>query len=300
MRYGMFNWLSRKDQSFKKRLLGINERNARYIYPNNARKHYKLADDKCITKSILEKNDLACPKTYTVIHRLGDIERLWNQVKNHHSLVIKPSKGRGGDGIKVLFKKDDTWFQGNQEISEDLIFSHIANVIFGVYSFGNSDKAIIEERIVSHPFFHQIYDTGVPDIRIIVYKGTIVMAMLRVPTKKSNGKANLHQGGLGIGINLKTGKLTHTYDGKKYIEYHPDSKSEIRGLEIPFWKDLLLLSITASKHFPLDYLGVDLVIDETKGPMIMEVNVRPGLGIQLANKKGLKRILMNSRWETIS
>lgn len=284
----------KKDGPFQNQILGINERNSSYIYPNNARKNYKYADDKCITKAILEKNDVSCPKTYAVIRKLGEIESIWNTVKTHESLVIKPSKGRGGEGIKILFKKNGKWFQGKREISEDMIFSHIANVIYGVYSFGTSDKAIIEERIISHDFFKGIYEVGVPDLRIIVHKQVVVMAMLRMPTKKSNGKANLHQGGLGIGIDLKNGKLTHVYDGKKYIDAHPDSKLPIKGLALPFWDELLALSIAASQHFPLNYLGVDLVIDQNKGPMIMEVNVRPGLGIQLANKQGLKEALVKN------
>jgi glutathione synthase/RimK-type ligase-like ATP-grasp enzyme len=37
----------------------------------------------------------------------------------------------------------------------------------------------------------------------------------------------------------------------------------------------------------LGYLGVDLMIDEDKGPLMLEVNARPGLAIQLANGIGL-------------
>ena len=115
--------------------------------------------------------------------------------------------------------------------------------------------------------------------------------MLRVPTDRSDGKANLHQGGLGIGIDMNTGHLTHAYDGEKYHETHPDNHHQILGKQIPYWEELVALSVQTSKAFPLNYLGIDIVLDKTFGPMIMEINVRPGLGIQLANRKGLKGTL---------
>ena len=117
--------------------------------------------------------------------------------------------------------------------------------------------------------------------------------MLRVPTDKSDGKANLHQGGLGIGINMEDGTLTYAYDGKNYFEVHPDNGNQIFGKKIPYWNEILEISVQTAASFPLNYLGVDIVIDQQLGPLIMEVNVRPGLGIQLANKTGMKKVLKN-------
>lgn len=37
----------------------------------------------------------------------------------------------------------------------------------------------------------------------------------------------------------------------------------------------------------LGYIGVDMVLDEEKGPLILELNARPGLNIQIANDCGL-------------
>ena len=37
----------------------------------------------------------------------------------------------------------------------------------------------------------------------------------------------------------------------------------------------------------LGYLGVDLLLDREKGPLLLELNARPGLAIQMANKSGL-------------
>jgi len=37
----------------------------------------------------------------------------------------------------------------------------------------------------------------------------------------------------------------------------------------------------------LGYLGVDMVIDRDLGPLILEMNARPGLAIQIANRVGM-------------
>ncbi len=283
----MWNTLRKTDQL----VMGMNQRNLGLIYPNNARKNYKYADDKYLAKEIMEANNVKCPRTYGVVEKIGEIEEVWQMVSQWPMLVVKPAKGAGGKGIMILKRQGDQWRKGSGPISESQIFTHIANIIFGVFSFGDDDLALIEEYVVPHEFFGEIYPAGVPDFRVILLRGVPVMGMLRMPTARSNGKANLHQGGLGIGVDMETGKLKQAYDGKRHMATHPDSGSVITGKPIPHWEELVALSVQTAKEFPLDYLGVDLVMDKTHGPMVMEVNVRPGLGIQLANQEGMKEAL---------
>ncbi|MEM7297053.1 MAG: sugar-transfer associated ATP-grasp domain-containing protein [Bacteroidota bacterium] len=280
-------------------ILGMNERNLGFIYPNNSRKNYKYADDKYLAKNILHRHQIACPTTYAVVDSIGKIEEAWQSASVWNELVIKPAKGAGGKGIMILKKKDDYWMSQGKRISNEDIYTHIANIIFGIYSFGDSDVALIEEYVRPHRIFHQIFPEGVPDIRIILLKRVPLMGMLRMPTSESNGKANLHQGGLGIGIDIQTGKLKDAYDGNNHLSYHPDTKNQIKGRVLPHWEELISMSVEAACHFPLDYLGVDLVIDDRKGPMIMELNVRPGLGIQLANREGLKEVIEQAQQRNI-
>ena len=269
-------------------IIGINERNRSLIYPNNKRKNYIYADDKLETKKILEKNQLNCPETYAAIGRVGDIQNIWEQKRNVNNLVIKPASGSGGNGIMLIRKRQGKWHLGEEPITETKIFSHIANIIFGMYSSGKDDRAILEELIVPHPALTVFYADGIPDIRIITLKGSPVMGMLRLPTRESEGKANLHQGGIGVGIDLSSGLLTYAYDGDNYIKSHPDSGIKISGKMIPQWDEIINLTKRVSDTFPLDYLGIDIVLDKNRGPLVLEINVRPGLGIQMANKRGLR------------
>lgn len=274
-------------------VLGINERNQKYVYALNDRKSFPLADDKIICKTVLDQHGIACAKTYATIERIGDIPKVWSQLQEYQKLAIKPAKGSGGGGIMILRKNAaGQWTQGGKPITTDHLFTQLARLLMGMYSFGTSDRVLIEQCIEPHPFFHEIYPAGVPDFRVILLKQAPVMAMLRLPTDRSDGKANLHQGGLGIGVNMEKGTLGMAFDGKDFHPVHPDNQHTILGKKIPYWNTLLELSVATAKAFPaLGYLGVDIVLDQHLGPLIMEINVRPGLGIQMANQQGLQTFL---------
>ena len=275
-----------------KGVIGLNRRNIEFIYPHNERRHYTLADDKVKTKMILHENNIACAHTYAVIKRISQIKTKWASLQDHDALVIKPARGCGGEGIKILKKNTSGQWQSSGRVMTDTeIFQHITSIISGLFSMASNDVCLIEECIVPHPFFAKIYDEGVPDFRIITLKERPLMAMLRMPTSKSDGKANLHQKGVGIGVDMEKGTLTQVYDGRTFSNHHPDNETTVNGMKIPYWFTMLQLAKKTAKAFPLEYLGIDLVIDRVKGPQIMEVNVRPGLGIQLVNKCGLQSTL---------
>lgn len=275
-----------------KGVMGLNKRNLELIYAHNNREDYHLADDKVRSKEILHDNAISCAETYAVIESIRDMKTMWEKCKNYQALAIKPSNGFGGDGIKILKKDEDGhWVSSGEKISEDDIFRHITSIISGMYSMSTTDTCLIEECIVPHPFFAEIYGDGVPDFRIITLKNKPLMAMLRMPTSKSDGKANLHQNGVGIGVDMGKGTLTQVFDGKRYAHHHPDNPTVVFGKTIPYWKEIMDLVVATSKAFPLNFLGIDIVIDRQKGPQIMEVNVRSGLGIQLVNQYGLQKAI---------
>jgi glutathione synthase/RimK-type ligase-like ATP-grasp enzyme len=50
---------------------------------------------------------------------------------------------------------------------------------------------------------------------------------------------------------------------------------------------VLEMSRRVAASVGLGYVGVDIIIDERQGPMLLEANARPGLAIQIANARGL-------------
>lgn len=280
-----------------RRLLGMNARNLEYIRPNNRLKAKRLADDKLLSKRILKKNEIAVPELIAKIRNHAELESFdWQSLPE--SFALKPNRGFGGEGILVLYgkKKDrlDAWIKTDRSVVtiEDLK-DHIRNILDGSYSLsGVPDIAFFEERLQLLKLFKPYTYKGIPDIRVIVFNKVPVMAMLRLPTKESNGKANLQQGAIGVGIDMATGITTTAIQGKnRIIERLPNSRLTLSGIKIPYWKDILALAVKAQEISNLGFLGADISIDKERGPVILELNARPGLSIQLANLTGLKERL---------
>ena len=113
------------------------------------------------------------------------------------------------------------------------------------------------------------------------------MSMVRLPTRKSDGKANLHKGAIGAGVDIPTGLTLNAVWDNLVIAEHPDTGAPIRGTQIPGWDALLNLAAKCYEITGLGYQGVDIVLDRNKGPLLLELNARPGLNIQIANDAGL-------------
>ena len=280
-----------------KEILGMNARNLEYIRPFNLSRAKRLADNKLLSKKVLAKNKLAVPKLLAKITSYEELEKFdWSSLPE--SFCLKPNNGYGGEGIIVVYGKkkghDDIWIRANKTlISVSDLKSHIRNILDGSFALsGTPDTAFFEERLQLLKLFKPYSYKGIPDIRVIVFKKVPVMAMLRLPTEASNGKANLQQGAIGVGIDLTTGTTTTSVLGKnRMVEYVPNSRLLLSGIKIPRWKDILTLSIRAQEISRLGFLGVDIAIDKERGPVILELNARPGLSIQIANLSGLKRRL---------
>lgn len=270
-------------------LLGMNRRNACVTLVRNPRKLYPLVDDKLKTKELLEKNELPAPELYFKITHNFELEVL-RELKFLKEFVIKPARGAEGRGILVIVDHaENQWKKASGEVLsiEDIEY-HVSNILAGLYSLGGvSDEAFLEFRVRSHALFRAIAYQGVPDIRVILYRGVPIMSMLRIPTKESDGKANLHQGAVGAGIRMQDGMTLGGVHHNRLIETHPDTKVPIAGIYIPFWDTILETAVKTFDVFSLGYVGVDFVIDHILGPLILELNARPGLNIQLANRSGL-------------
>jgi len=295
-------------------ILGINDRNVSFIQENNPRRLYPRVDDKLLTKQICQSHDIPVPETYAVLSRHGELKKFDEKVGNRTEFVAKPANGAAGRGIIVVADRVGHCFYtaGGREITRSDFRYHLSTIISGLYSLGGQeDTAIIERRIVSHPAMMSLAIEGTPDIRVIVYRGVPAMAMIRLPTEQSSGRANLHQGAVAAAIDLATGRTFGGVSANRAITHHPDTSLEIAGIEIPAWRDLLDASMRLADALEMGYIGIDFVIDAQTGPVVLEANARPGLAIQLAHRQGILPRLKfidsltdaqrtgNRRWELI-
>ncbi len=290
-------------------ILGLNSRTQEYSYRFNTRAGKKIADSKIQTWRILKKAGVPTPKILKRFRKPSDVfDYNWETLPD--AFALKPSRGLGGDGIvvlkkraekshisrkgkEILIKEKDVWINTQKEkVTADDLKIHILDILEGAYSMGSvPDVAFIQEYVGRHKIFRKICYRGTPDIRVIVFKKVPVMAMLRLPTRESKGKANLHQGAVGVGIDIATGITTRAIWHEDYIRRKPGSNRKLHGVKIPHWNGVLLTAVNAQIASGLTYVGVDVVMHPEKGPMIIEMNAQPGLQIQLANRTGLRRRL---------
>jgi alpha-L-glutamate ligase-like protein len=271
-------------------VLGMNGRNGDYIMMCNARKLYPLVDDKLLTKELAQRAGLATPELYASFRYSGEIHRAREVLDKYENFVIKPANGSRGNGILVIKGRigDQLRLASRRLMAWDDLRFHMQNTLSGIYSLGGQEDHVIAEYCVEFdPVFQSITFLGVPDVRLIAYKGVPVMAMLRLPTSESEGKANLHQGAIGAGIDFATGRTLTAVWRNSVVHQHPDTLAEVSGVEIPHFDRMLEIAAGCNAMTGLGYVGVDLVLDRDKGPLMLELNARPGLNIQIANRTGL-------------
>jgi len=275
-------------------ILSINQRNSDFVLKYNDRTNYPLVDDKLKTKYLATQANISVPKLYAQIDTEHQIKKIDQILEPFSDFVIKPAHGSGGDGIIVITGKVGSRYRqiNGKLLSQQELSYHLSRLLSGAYSLGgNHDYAIIEKRVIVDPVFSNISHQGVPDVRVITLMGYPVMAMLRLPTRSSGGKANLHQGAIGAGIDIGTGTTKNAVYQNDIIEHHPDTLFPIAGVKVPYWNEILQIAASCYELTGMGYLGVDIVIDANDGPLMLELNARPGLSIQIANQEGLLKRL---------
>jgi alpha-L-glutamate ligase-like protein len=295
-------------------ILGINHRNLAFIQESNPRALYPRVDNKTVTKTICHEHGIPVPETYALIRRYGDVRRFPKLIGDRTEFVIKPASGAAGRGIIVIARKKGNDYEtpSGRLLSEADLDYHLSTVLSGLYSLGGQvDSAIVEQRIIMHPTMERIAVGGTPDVRVILFRNVPIMAMVRLPTIQSEGRANLHQGAAAAAVHLVTGRTFGGVCNNRMISRHPDTGELIGGLEIPGWRELLAGAMKLADALEMGYIGVDFVIDAKIGPVVLEANARPGLAIQVAHRIGLlprlklieslprEAVMGNRRWDLL-
>lgn len=270
--------------------LGMNARNYLYIRKYNTLDAKKIADNKLRTKRLLISHKIPTTRLIKAFNTREAIRQFdWDLPQE--GFVVKPARGYGGEGILVftLWKNSRGRTISGKRYNIQQLESHLFDIFEGVYSLQDlPDKAYIEEKVIPYKFFKKYVPLGLSDIRIVLFNKIPVMAMLRLPTWDSKGTANLHLGAIGIGIDIRTGITQQAVLKGKEITKIPQSSYKTRGIKIPNWNEILILAAKTQEASGLGYMGVDIVFDAKKGPLVLEINARPGLEIQKANLDSLR------------
>lgn len=272
-------------------ILGMNRRNASCILDHNPRRLYPIVDDKQRMHELCHRIGVPTPAVYAFVDSYGSLRRLPQMLADRDDFVVKPNRGSAGRGVLVITGRSGSDYvrHNGERLRIDSLRQHFSDILSGMYSLGGQlDAALVQQRVRLHPAFAAVTYKGIPDVRVILYRNEPAMAMLRLPTHESGGRANLHQGGIGTGIDLDTGVTHHAVLRNRAVTVHPDTGRPVVGMRVPAWDDILTLARRVSAAVGLGYIGVDIVVDERQGPLLLEANARPGLAIQIANGQGLR------------
>ena len=270
-------------------VLGMNRRNA-LIARLNPREAIRGVNQKFETKQRLAAAGVPVPPTLALI--AGEAEAAdFDYASLPQAFAIKPNRGRRGEGVILVDGRcQGGWRKLDGEVlTEKMLRAHVGRILAGELSLegGNSDAALIEPLIRTHPAFAQLVPFGLPDIRIICLHDVPLMAMTRLPTVESGGRANLHQGAVGAAIDFRDGTIVRAVLGQDEVFDHPSTQAALIGVQLPFWRETVEAARRCSGALGLGYVGVDLVIDATRGVQVLECNAFPGLEIQNVNGAGL-------------
>lgn len=269
-------------------ILGMNARNLEYVSRHNSHADKKFADDKIFTKNFLSSRGIGVAKLFHVVKSHTQLTPEFIEALPD-KFVLKPNHGFGGGGIYVFIeKRGKKWITpSGEKFNHDDIYRHCIEILDGKYSIsGVRDSVIFEEVLEAHPAFASLTEVGLPDVRVIVFNRVPVLAMLRVPTDESDGKANMELGAYGMGIDLSTGRTTGAAYHSKFLKKLPNGEPTV-GFQVPFWDEILLSAAKSQHTTGIGFLGCDFVVTNS-GVKVLELNARPGLKIQVANKVALK------------
>lgn len=275
-------------------VLGINRRHRDILTRYNPRALFQIVDHKLKTKSALTAVGVPVVNTLREYRLQHDIPQFADDSLGWREFVIKPAQGAGGGGVIIVTDRRGGQFEtlGGRPLSLRQVESYLSDILGGVYSLNQRyDEAIVERRIHAHPVLAALSYRGLPDLRLVVFCGVPLLAMLRLATKASQGRANLHVGGIGVGVDLVSGRTTAAIADKRKIFIHPDTDQPLLGVQIPQWEEILHIAARCADGVALGYLGVDIALDAEHGPLVLELNARPGLTIQLANRRGLRPLI---------
>ena len=271
----------------KRGVLGINARNGDYVLLRNPRCLPRV-DDK-LQPIIISQHGNPRARDLRGDRRCGDVRRFLELLGDRRDFVIKPasgSEGRGSSSSRTAKTRPSsppaasgsTWPRSatTWRWSSRACTPWAASRTAPSSSSGSSSTSIFEQVAVG----------GTPDVRIILYRGVPVMAMVRLPTRQSRGRANLHQGAVAAGIHLRSGRTSGGFATTAAVSLHPDTAvpSKDPGADVgrpAGGRD------ESGRWTGVGLSGRRLRAERPAGADRPGSQYPPGLAIQVANRRGL-------------
>lgn len=177
--------------------------------------------------------------------------------------VIKPNHLSRGVAIHVFKRLEDNRFQdtnGDILTIQDIIDE--CSAVVKLKRYKGIPAIIIQERIISHPDFNT---NGLADIRMLYWNNHLLFSCIRIPTKESGWYGNIHRGA-DFGFSI-SGKYINNDN-----RFFPAS---ITKGDVPFFHEMTLAGQKVTQLFGLRFMAVDMTIDQSGTPVVIEAERSP-------------------------
>jgi len=186
-------------------------------------------------------------------------------------LIIKPTRGRGGSGVQLVFVEDDESIRIRRRID-----------VISLNDLKITERYLVQEYVVQDPEIARLASSA--SIRLTTFltaNGEILFLNCDINTASDDHFiSNWSSGGISVGVDTKTGLLREVGYDKKGCMYweHPSSKIVFAGYTIPRWQEIRNFAVKVQNTFKYyKILGLDINLS-CDGPVLYEINATPDLG----------------------
>ncbi len=235
-----------------------------------------------INNSIIKKCNN--PAFYHILNNKIDFNKYFNDFLGRDWIYLKEASLC--DFEKFMYNKEiiiakpiaDACGRGVEKINKSNYSS-----IKDLYKYlTESEHFLVEECIVQNNIISEIYPHSINTLRIVTLTSDdgvphILYAFIRIGNC-GRFVDNINAGGMAAPIDLNTGIINNVAFDKNstYYKNHPQTNSQIVGVQIPMWDEAVSLVLKAAKMLPeLRYVGWDVAITP-EGPIFVEGNQHPG------------------------
>ncbi len=209
--------------------------------------------------------------------------------ENTDRIFYKPLHDHHGNGAEAIDLSKDNW-------------QSVYNRLKGY------EEGVVEGYVLQHKKMSALAPNAVNTLRIVTLSSLTrdigapgVHRDLVYVSLKLSGETgcvdNLAGGGMVAGVDIDTGRVsTDAVDENEHIySHHPVTGMQIKGFEIPFFRDAITMVFTAIDRYKLEgYLGWDVAVTDN-GPELIETNTIPGTVLgqlpYVPEKKGVRCFL---------
>ncbi len=195
-------------------------------------------------------------------------------------LVIKPLRGKGGNGVRVLHYDTDRACHVSHRVEPRPVRPE--KLRESLRKRHDGPRFLVQELLVAHPDLLPFAEGALPTVRVFTgmapgRKAHVVAAAFRMAARPAAGVDNFHKGGLASAVDLRAGTLGPAISlaATDRITIHPLSGARIPGFPLPHWEAVLDLALAAHRSFRAHrFVGWDIAITPS-GPVVVEGNAQP-------------------------